>query len=102
MSFIEILIVEDEAIIAEDIASKLEKIGYTVIGIVASGEDAIAITKKQQPHLILMDIMLQGKMDGIEAVEHIQTQFNIPVIYLTAYADDDTLNRAKVTKPFGY
>ena len=102
MSLIKILVVEDEAIIAEDIASKLKKMGYEVVDIVASGEDAIASAIKTKPHLILMDIMLQGDMDGIEAAQKIRTRLNIPVVYLTAYADTDTLKRAKATKPFGY
>ena len=102
MSGIKILIVEDEAIIAEDIATQLEKMGYEIVDIVASGEEAIASALEKQPNLILMDIMLQGEMDGIEAAQKINAQINIPIVYLTAYADEKTLKRAKLTKPFGY
>lgn len=102
MSTVKILVVEDEAIIAEDIASRLEKMGYAVVDIVATGLDAIGAATANQPNLVLMDIMLQGKMDGIEAAEHIRTLLGIPVVYLTANADETTLQRAKITGPFGY
>lgn len=97
-----ILIVEDEAIVAEDIASCLEKMGYTIVDIVASGQAAIAATVNNHPDLVLMDIMLQGEMDGIETSHRICNQLNIPVVYLTANADENTLERAKETGPFGY
>jgi len=97
-----ILIVEDEAIVAEDIASCLEKMGYCIVDIVASGEHAIAAATNLHPDLVLMDIMLQGQMDGVEATEHICRTMGIPVIYLTANADEGTLERAKITGPFGY
>ncbi|MEM7556011.1 MAG: ATP-binding protein [Cyanobacteria bacterium P01_A01_bin.84] len=97
-----ILIVEDEQIIAEDISETLEDIGYQVIGVVATGEDAIPLTASLRPNLVLMDILLAGKMDGIEASEYIQSHFHIPVVYLTANADRQTLERVKATHPFGY
>lgn len=97
-----ILIVEDESIIAEDIAAFLEEVGYQIVDIVASGEDAIAMAHTAHPHLILMDIMLHGQVDGIEAASHIQADLGIPVVYLTANADDQTLERLKATNPFGY
>lgn len=99
---IKILIVEDEAIVAEDIASRLEKMGYVIADIVASGEDAIAAATSTQPNLVLMDIMLQGEMDGIEAAKQLCAEQGIPVVYLTANADENTLARAKMTGPFGY
>mgnify|MGYP005856847621 CR=1 FL=1 len=102
MADIHILIVEDEAIVAEDIASSLERMGYLVVDIVATGEDAIAIASETRPDLVLMDIMLQGMMDGVEATQHIRSQLHLPVVYLTANADEHTLARAKVTGPFGY
>ncbi|WP_017720848.1 hybrid sensor histidine kinase/response regulator [Kamptonema formosum] len=102
MSTVKILVVEDEAIIAEDIASRLEKMGYSVVDIVATGSDAISAATANQPNLVLMDIMLQGKMDGIEAADRIRTLLGIPVVYLTANADETTLQRAKITGPFGY
>lgn len=102
MTDLKILIVEDEAIVAEDIASRLEKMGYVVLDIVASGEEAIEVATITAPDLVLMDIMLQGELDGVQAAEQIWLQLNTPVVYLTAYADDNTLKRAKITKPFGY
>lgn len=97
-----ILIVEDEAIVAEDIAGCLERMGYVVTDIVASGDGAIAAAIESHPDLVLMDIMLQGAMDGIEASQYIGSELHIPVVYLTANADEVTLERAKKTGPFGY
>ncbi|MBD2461353.1 response regulator [Oscillatoria sp. FACHB-1407] len=97
-----ILIVEDEAIVAEDIASCLEKMGYIIVDVVASSNAAIAAAVKYSPDLVLMDIMLQGEIDGIETSQSICSKLNIPVVYLTANADESTLERAKETGPFGY
>ncbi|MEB3341115.1 EAL domain-containing protein [Okeania sp.] len=97
-----ILVVEDELIAAENISRNLKKLGYEVIEIVDSGEEAIESATNNHPNLVLMDIMLQGNLDGIEAAGHIRSQLKIPVIYMTAYADDDTLGRAKLTEPYGY
>jgi signal transduction histidine kinase len=97
-----ILIVEDEAIVAEDIATSLEKLGYTIVDIISSGHDAIAAATQLQPDLVLMDIMLQGDMDGIQAAQYIHDQLQIPIVYLTANADDTTFERANQTSPFGY
>ncbi|MDF5728368.1 MAG: ATP-binding protein [Rhizonema sp. PD38] len=97
-----ILVVEDERIIAYDIKSCLEKAGYIVPTIAAYGERAIEIAEESQPDLVLMDIMLKGNMNGIEAAEQIMNRFDIPVVYLTAYSDDSTLKRAKNSQPFGY
>ncbi|MBE9182500.1 response regulator [Oculatella sp. LEGE 06141] len=97
-----ILVVEDERIVARDIEKRLKKLGYIVPITVASGEEAIKVVAEMPLDLVLMDIQLKGEMDGIEAAEHIRTEFDIPVIYLTAYADTATLQRAKVTEPFGY
>ncbi|NET31843.1 MAG: helix-turn-helix domain-containing protein [Cyanothece sp. SIO1E1] len=102
MSGIEILIVEDESIVAVDIADCLGQMGYSVADIVHSGEEAIAAATTLQPDLILMDIKLAGELSGTEAGGVIWSQLQIPVIYLTAYADEDTLHRAKLTGPFGY
>jgi light-regulated signal transduction histidine kinase (bacteriophytochrome) len=98
----QILVVEDEAIVAESIASKLGKIGYQVAGPVSTGEDAVRVAGEVRPDVILMDIHLAGTIDGIEAAGEITEKFHIPVIFLTAYADDKTLERAKEVKPFGY
>jgi len=97
-----ILIVEDEYIVAKDIKISLEKIGYTICSIVASGEEAITKAEKDDLDLVLMDIMLKGKMDGIEAAELIRSRFGIPVIFLSAYSDKDMLKRAKLALPSGY
>jgi len=97
-----ILIVEDERIVAEDLSIMLASLGYEVAGIAGSGEDAIALAEAQNPDLILMDIMLSGKLDGISAADRIQAIRTTPVIYVTAYADDVLLSRAKKTEPFGY
>lgn len=97
-----ILVVEDEAVVAMEIQSRLEKLGHDVVGVVASGETAIKKAEDAQPDLVLMDIVIQGDMDGIETAEKIRTRFNIPVVYLTAYSDEKTLQRAKVTGAYGY
>ena len=97
-----ILIVEDETMIAKDIESKLRNLEYEPLPIVRSGEEAVEKAGKLRPDLILMDIILNEKMDGIEAAGQIMAHFDIPVIYLTAYADDKLLERAKITEPFGY
>jgi CheY-like chemotaxis protein len=102
MSRARILIVEDDRITAEDIRLSLGSLGYSVTGMASSGEEAIKKAEELHPDLVLMDIVLRGDMDGIEAAGRIRARFNIPVVYLTAYADDETLERAKLTQPFGY
>lgn len=97
-----ILIIEDERIIAEDIRLTLHSLGYDVCGIGSTGDEAISLTKELEPDLILMDIRLKGKMDGIQAAEIILADTKLPIIYVTAYADDKTLQRAKITEPYGY
>ena len=99
---VNILIVEDESIVALDIQDKVEHLGYDVLAVVSSGEKAIEEVKKSQPDLVLMDIVLKGEIDGIETAERIRKHFDIPIIYLTAHSDTQTLNRAKITGPFGY
>src|SRR5574342_581045 len=90
-----ILVVEDENIVAKDIQNTLKGLGYVVTAVVASGEEAIQKAAETQPDLVLMDIMLKGYQDGVEAARQILTRYNIPVIYLTAYTDETTLERAK-------
>lgn len=102
MKNLQILVVEDESLVAKDIANMVRGLGYSVAGVVSTGEEAIAVAGKAQPDIILMDIVLKGRIDGIEAAQHIWENFSIPVVYLTAYADDATLQRAKVSEPFGY
>ena len=98
-----ILVVEDELTIAKDIRNQLKRIGYDVIDdVIRSGENAISKVEETLPTIVLIDIKLQGKIDGIEAAEQIRNRFKIPVIYLTAYSDENTLRRAKTTEPFGY
>lgn len=97
-----IMIVEDEWTVADDIKMFLERLGYTVTSVSSSGEEAIQNAEKDKPDLVLMDIVLEGEMDGIEAASEIRTRFNIPIVYLTAYADDKILERAKITEPSGY
>jgi len=97
-----ILIVEDEALVAEDIKIHLEDIGYIVSGIIASGEDALSLLEGSIPDLILMDIMLNGKLDGIDVAKVIKEKYQIPVVFLTAYTDKEKLGRAMKTEPYGY
>ena len=102
MSNAKIFIVEDEAIVAESLCDQLEKLGYIVTGNAPSGEEALRNIKKELPDLVLMDIMLEGEMDGVEVAQQIREFYGIPVIFLTAYSDPETLGRAKLTEPFGY
>jgi len=102
MSTNKILIVEDEAVVSLDIARRLEKMGYEVLARVASGEEALALVKETPPDLVLMDINLQGELDGIQTATTLYKEHNLPVIYLTAYAGESTLERAKESKPYGY
>lgn len=97
-----ILIVEDESIIAMDIQYTLENLGYRVSAVVASGEESIEKASQMRPDLVLMDIKLSGNIDGITAAEEIYDQFQIPVVYLTAYGDEKILEKAKRMKNFGY
>src|SRR5207249_1586763 len=97
-----IFIVEDEAIVAADLTSKLRRLGYTVTGATARGEDAVTFVRDRRPDLVLMDIRLAGRMDGIEAADQIRAKYGLPVVYLTAHSDHATLQRAKLTEPFGY
>lgn len=97
-----VLVVEDESIVAKDIQNSLKKLGYNVPSVENTGEDAIQAAGEHKPDLILMDIMLKGDISGIEAAEQIRQRYQIPVIFLTAYADESTLSKAKVTEPYGY
>src|SRR5882757_7766071 len=97
-----ILIVEDEAVNAAMIEHQLIKLGYGVAGITGSGEEAIALMEKCRPDLVLMDIGLEGQMDGVEAANVIRRRFEIPVIYLTTNSDEATIERARSTEAHGY
>lgn len=102
MPKVKILVVEDERIVAKDIQNTLKNLDYDVPAIASTGEDAIEKAKELRPDIVLMDIVLKGEMDGIEAAKIIRNEFRIPIIYLTAYEDEDTLERAKITEPLGY
>jgi len=102
MSDYKVLIVEDELLVAADIEESLQSLGYKVIGSVATGKDAIETVDRQLPDIILMDIMLKGNMTGIDAANIIRQKHNVPIIYLTANADISTIEKAKVSLPYGY
>jgi two-component system, response regulator PdtaR len=97
-----ILIVENERLIADDIKQQLEDLGYNVIGISGNGADALKKTGESKPDLILMDVILTGDVDGIETAQQINKLYSVPFIYLTAYYDDEILERASSTQPAGY
>jgi PAS domain S-box-containing protein len=97
-----LLIVEDEALVAADLAMRLKKLGYAVLGTAANGEDALALAAEVRPELVLMDIRLAGAMDGVETAIELRSRLHLPVVFLTAYADSDTLQHAKVAEPYGY
>jgi len=99
---IQILIVEDEMIIAANISLQISNLGYEVIGIIPSGEKALMHIKVHQPDIILLDINLKGKLDGVETALLMQQDYNIPIIYLTANADEANFNRAKLTHPYAF
>jgi PAS domain S-box-containing protein len=99
---VKILIVEDERIVARDIQSRLTRLGYAVVGVTRFGEEAVRLADELRPDLVLMDIRLEGAMDGVTAAQEIRDRWELPIVYMTAYADDETLARARVTEPFGY
>lgn len=98
----DILIVEDEGITAKDIKNSLERAGYNVLAMVATGEDAIKFSEEKGPDLVLMDIKLEGKLDGVDAAQIIESKFGIPIIYLTSYSDKNTIERVKSTHPSAF
>ena len=97
-----ILVVEDETLVAASIKLSLVNLGYTVTSIVTSGEEAVEKAETDRPDLVLMDIVLEGEMDGIEAASQINSRLHIPFIYVTAYANGKTRERANETSPYGY
>ena len=99
---INVFVVEDESIISKDIQTTLKKLGYRIVGSADTGEEAVEKIRIVKPEVVLMDIMLKGSMTGIDAANVIKEELGIPVIYLTAYADDATLAKAKITEPYGY
>ncbi len=99
---VKILIVEDEMLIAANISLQLTNLGYDVTGIIPRGEEALHHIKQNPPDIVILDIQLRGDLDGVETAHIMQTEFDIPVIYLTANADDANFNRAKITHPFAF
>jgi DNA-binding LytR/AlgR family response regulator len=102
MKKIFVLIVEDEVIIAKDMVLTLTKLGYQVAEHCINGEEALLVVKEKHPDIVLMDIMLKGEMTGIDAAKEIHDKYNIPVVFITAYSDEDTISRANTSSPFGY
>lgn len=102
MPKISVLVVEDEIIVSKDLEQSLIRLGYEVVGTASTGLKAIELANEKEPDIILMDIMLKGEMNGIETADIIGKSLNIPYIYLTAYAEDYTLEKAKQTEPYGY
>jgi len=102
MSITNILIVEDEVIVALDIRARLESLGHSVLGLATTGEEAIKAVEQTIPDLVLMDVRLKGELDGIETAGILRKRFGVPAVYLTAYGDDETLHRAKFTEPYGF
>lgn len=102
MSKVRVLVIEDESIVSKDIQHSLKRLGYAIAGAAATGEKALQLADEEKPDIVLMDIMLKGDMNGIEAAEIVRREHNIPVIFLTAYADEATLAKAKITEPYGY
>jgi CheY-like chemotaxis protein len=97
-----ILIVEDERLIAIDLQRRLTRLGYTVVALAASGMEAIQKTLALQPDVVLMDIRLQGHMDGVEAAQQILASASTPIVFMTAYVDEETKQRVRAISPWGY
>jgi len=102
MSQASIMVVEDEYIVANDLKNQLEELGYRVTSLRGSGEEALQAAEGERPDLVLMDIMLDGAMDGVQAAQLLRQRSGVPVIFLTAYADGEVVERAKRTEPYGY
>lgn len=97
-----ILVVEDEAIVARDLAERLEGLGYSVAGTAASGEEALEMAGATHPSLVFMDITIQGPMDGVETATEMASRMDVPIVFLTAHTDTGTMQRAKGASPYGY
>jgi two-component system, cell cycle sensor histidine kinase and response regulator CckA len=96
------MIVEDDRVVARDIRTLVSRMGHSVVGVTGSGEEAVTLAATEQPDLVLMDIRLEGKMDGIEAAQRIRSKDQIPVVFLTAYGNEEIMRRASLTEPLGY
>jgi AmiR/NasT family two-component response regulator len=97
-----LLIVEDERITAEDLRDILTELGYVVVSIVSTGSSAIATVEREAPDLVLMDIRIQGDLDGTQTAGILRERFDTPIVFLTAHSDEGTLSWAKVAEPLGY
>jgi two-component system cell cycle sensor histidine kinase/response regulator CckA len=97
-----LLIVEDEALVAADLGQLLAQLGFTVVGVAATGDEALRLAADKRPDLALMDIRISGAIDGVETAELLRSRFDIPVVYLTAHGDSATIDRAKLSRPYGY
>ena len=102
MTPVDILVVEDEGITAKDIKNSLEKADYNVVAVLTNGEDAVKFSEEKKPDLVIMDIKLDGKLDGVDAAQIIESKFGIPIIYLTSYSDKNTIERVKSTHPSAF
>ncbi len=102
MREVKVLIVEDEIIVAMDLQARLRRLGYTVVGVACSGEEALHKATKTTPDVVLMDIVLKGLLDGIETAKHLRMRLPVPIIYVTAYTDEATVERMKLTDYAGY
>jgi PAS domain S-box-containing protein len=102
MNTAKVMIVEDDRIVARDIRAQLSRMGHSVVGVTGSGEEAVILAATEQPDLVLMDIRLEGEIDGIEAAQRIRSKDRIPVVFLTAYGNEEIMRRASLTEPFGY
>src|SRR5260221_6654247 len=102
MSQTKIMVVEDERIVALNLKQRLVKMGYDVTAVVTSGEKALAAIANRRPDIVLMDIHIDGGMDGIQTAAAIPPELHLPVVYLTAYSEEATLERARATQPYGY
>ncbi len=97
-----VLLIEDEAIIAHDLSRRLHRLGYTVVGVADNGPEALTLAAETRPSLVLMDLVIQGPMDGVETAAALATRMDVPVIFLTAYSDAKTVDRAREVHPYGY
>jgi CheY-like chemotaxis protein len=102
MSVKSIMVVEDENIIALDIKNRLKNLGFNIIAVVPTGEEAIHLASERKPDLILMDIVLRGNLDGVETAEQISKKTHIPIIFLSSFSDEDTLRKARKVSGYGY
>ena len=102
LSVFKVMVVEDEYIIALDLKDRLSRLGYIVPTIATSGKEAVKLAKKDKPDLILMDIMLRGEIDGVQAAKSIRERFDVPVLFVSSFSDINSVKRAQKVSPYGY